>query len=97
MASLASSPGSYATAGVPAIMARTVSLLSTAALLIAHRLSTVVEAYQILVMEHGRIVERGTHAELLERDGRYAQMWELQQSRAEGSVMQPGATRVAVD
>jgi ATP-binding cassette, subfamily B, heavy metal transporter len=53
------------------------------ALVIAHRLSTVVDAYQILVMESGRIVERGTHAELLERNGRYAEMWRLQQSSGE--------------
>ena len=53
------------------------------ALVIAHRLSTVVEAHQILVMEHGRIVERGTHAELIAREGRYAQMWRLQQSGAD--------------
>jgi len=50
------------------------------ALVIAHRLSTVVDADQILVMEAGRIVERGTHAELLARGGRYAEMWALQQS-----------------
>ena len=50
-------------------------------LVIAHRLSTVVDAHQILVMEHGRIVERGSHAELLALDARYAQMWRLQQSR----------------
>ncbi len=49
------------------------------ALVIAHRLSTVIDAHQILVMEHGRIVERGTHLELLDCGGRYAQMWELQQ------------------
>jgi ABC-type transport system involved in Fe-S cluster assembly fused permease/ATPase subunit len=48
-------------------------------LVIAHRLSTVVDAHAILVMEGGRIVERGTHRELLERDGAYAQMWRLQQ------------------
>ena len=50
------------------------------ALVIAHRLSTVVDAHQILVMERGHIIERGTHAELLQADGRYAEMWRLQQS-----------------
>jgi ATP-binding cassette, subfamily B, heavy metal transporter len=48
-------------------------------LVIAHRLSTVMDADQILVMDHGRIVERGTHRELLQRGGNYAQMWLLQQ------------------
>jgi ATP-binding cassette subfamily B protein len=49
-------------------------------LVIAHRLSTVVEAHEILVMDAGRILERGTHAQLLTANGRYAQMWALQQS-----------------
>ena len=53
------------------------------ALVIAHRLSTVVDAHQILVMEAGHIVERGTHGELVAREGRYAEMWALQQSVAE--------------
>jgi ABC-type transport system involved in Fe-S cluster assembly fused permease/ATPase subunit len=48
-------------------------------LVIAHRLSTVVEANRILVMEAGSIVESGTHAELLELGGRYREMWDLQQ------------------
>ena len=48
-------------------------------LVIAHRLSTVMAADQILVMDSGRIVERGTHAGLLAADGHYAQMWRLQQ------------------
>ncbi|EJE50812.1 fused permease/ATPase component of ABC transporter involved in Fe-S cluster assembly [Acidovorax sp. CF316] len=51
-------------------------------LLIAHRLSTVVDAHEILVMDAGRIIERGTHAELLAQRGRYASMWALQQSDA---------------
>ena len=48
-------------------------------LVIAHRLSTVVDAHEILVMDSGRIVERGTHQALLATNGRYAQMWNLQQ------------------
>ena len=49
-------------------------------LVIAHRLSTVVDAHEILVMEAGRIIERGKHAQLLAMNGRYAQMWAMQQS-----------------
>jgi ATP-binding cassette, subfamily B, heavy metal transporter len=52
---------------------------SRTTLIIAHRLSTVVDADQILVMDQGRIIERGTHGELLARGGAYAQMWALQQ------------------
>ena len=51
-------------------------------LVIAHRLSTVVDAHEILVMDAGRIIERGTHAQLLALGGRYASMWSLQQSDA---------------
>jgi len=56
-------------------------------LVIAHRLSTVMDADQILVLDAGRVVERGTHRELLEREGAYAQMWALQlQEEAESAV-----------
>jgi ATP-binding cassette, subfamily B, heavy metal transporter len=48
-------------------------------LIIAHRLSTVVDADQILVMEQGRIVERGSFRELIEHNGKFAEMWRLQQ------------------
>lgn len=48
-------------------------------LVIAHRLSTIVDAHQILVMDNGRIIERGTHRNLLEKKEIYAQMWALQQ------------------
>jgi ATP-binding cassette subfamily B protein len=49
-------------------------------LVIAHRLSTVVDAHEILVMEAGQIIERGNHAALLALQGRYASMWAMQQS-----------------
>nr|WP_284507633.1 ATP-binding cassette domain-containing protein [Caballeronia sp. AZ7_KS35] len=52
-------------------------------IVIAHRLSTVVDADWILVMEHGRIVEQGQHDELLARDGVYARMWSLQWQQGE--------------
>ena len=52
-------------------------------LVIAHRLSTVVDAHEILVLVNGEIVERGTHADLVSRGGVYAGMWALQQSAAD--------------
>ena len=55
-------------------------------LIIAHRLSTVVEADQIVVLEAGGIVERGRHADLLAKDGRYAEMWARQQAAASAGV-----------
>ena len=54
------------------------------ALVIAHRLSTVVDAHEIVVLEAGCVVERGPHAELLAKNGRYAEMWRLQQSGQDG-------------
>ncbi|WP_170942073.1 ABCB family ABC transporter ATP-binding protein/permease [Noviherbaspirillum denitrificans] len=53
-------------------------------LVIAHRLSTVVDATEIIVLDRGRVVERGTHARLLQQAGMYARLWQLQQ-RAEDS------------
>ena len=58
-------------------------------LTIAHRLSTVVDADEILVLEHGRIVERGTHAALLSAAGVYARMWRLQQDEARQGAESP--------
>lgn len=53
-------------------------------LIIAHRLSTVADADEILVMDHGQVIEQGTHRQLLAENGRYAQMWALQQAESPG-------------
>jgi len=64
-------------------------------LIIAHRLSTVMNAAQILVLDQGRIVERGTHAQLLARGGDYAQMWRIQQREAADTGPASGEARDA--
>jgi ATP-binding cassette subfamily B protein len=64
-------------------------------LIIAHRLSTVVNADQILVMDQGRIVESGRHAELLAREGSYARMWALQQAHGDDAVVDEAPVRLA--
>jgi ATP-binding cassette subfamily B protein len=56
-------------------------------LVIAHRLSTVMDADQILVLQTGRIVERGTHSQLLDAQGEYARMWALQQQQAQAAAV----------
>jgi ATP-binding cassette, subfamily B, heavy metal transporter len=52
-------------------------------IIIAHRLSTIVDADQILVLEAGQVAEQGTHAQLLRKDGLYAEMWARQQTESE--------------
>jgi len=64
-------------------------------LIIAHRLSTIADAEQILVMSQGRIVERGSHAALLAKQGLYADMWERQQAPQDESVETSDTTRIS--
>ncbi|HZV67405.1 MAG TPA: ABC transporter ATP-binding protein/permease [Telluria sp.] len=61
---------------------------SRTTLVIAHRLSTIVSADEILVMDRGRIAERGSHPELLRRNGQYARLWLLQQRMDEKNLLQ---------
>jgi len=56
-------------------------------LVIAHRLSTVMDADEILVLSHGRIAERGTHEQLLDVQGEYARMWALQREQAQAEAV----------
>jgi ATP-binding cassette subfamily B protein len=56
-------------------------------LVIAHRLSTVMDADQILVLSQGRVIERGTHKQLVEAQGEYARMWALQQQEAHAKAV----------
>ena len=58
-------------------------------LVIAHRLSTIADAQQIIVLDHGKIVERGTHQSLLASRGLYAQMWERQLARPDEELASP--------
>jgi ATP-binding cassette subfamily B protein len=58
-------------------------------LVIAHRLSTVADAGQIIVLDHGRIVERGTHQSLIAAGGLYKQMWDRQQARQDEDLASP--------
>lgn len=60
-------------------------------LVIAHRLSTIVDADKIVVLHEGKIVEQGTHHELLQRDSHYAELWFTQQKQGQGSAGEAGS------
>jgi ABC-type transport system involved in Fe-S cluster assembly fused permease/ATPase subunit len=66
-------------------------------LVIAHRLSTIADARQILVLDHGCIIERGTHAQLLAAGGAYAQMWARQQARPDDVSASPSSGELSTD
>ncbi|MDD1416689.1 hypothetical protein MEN41_19320, partial [Dolichospermum sp. ST_con] len=55
-------------------------------LVVAHRLSTIVQADQILVLDQGKVVERGKHNDLLLLDGKYARYWEIQSNTQKGMM-----------
>ena len=59
----------------------TTAIIRRTVLVIAHRLSTIVASEQILVLEQGRVVESGTHQDLLEAGGRYSDLWSNQQEQ----------------
>jgi len=57
-------------------------------LIVAHRLSTIVRAEQIVVMDQGQVIEKGNHRELVEKGGRYAELWEHQQQEEKKAVLE---------
>jgi subfamily B ATP-binding cassette protein MsbA len=64
-------------------------------IVIAHRLSTIERADRIVALEQGRIVETGTHAQLLARDGVYAKLYRIQYAAEAAGAATPGAVRSA--
>jgi len=56
-------------------------------LIVAHRLSTIVRAEQIVVMDQGQVIEKGNHRELVEKGGRYAELWEHQQQQEKEAIL----------
>jgi ATP-binding cassette, subfamily B, heavy metal transporter len=66
-------------------------------LVIAHRLSTIIDADQILVLDHGRVIERGTFDELLNAQGKFAEMWQLQQQEQRLAVEVGGVEKDEAD
>jgi ATP-binding cassette subfamily B protein len=67
------------------VLRREIGKRGTSAVIVSHRLTALAQADEVIVLDHGKIIERGTHAELIASGGTYAQVWELQQAEPDAA------------